>query len=405
MKTLHEIRDELNQRQRAAAPRCPHWRRGSIIVLGAAMLVMIMGFLAFTVDVGFIALTRAQMQAASDACVLAAAQELVPGFQPGLSGASPTGVVGPAQEAAMEIAGLHRAGDKSSITIDPVYDVRFGQYRYQSASNNWEKIWGVAPYNMVEVTLRRTASGGDGPGGDGPLPLFFAPVIGVENAEVTTKSTAAMIPGVGFRIVPGSQMTAQVLPFALDKETWDDLVDNGVGVDNFRYVEETHSVVPGCDGILEVNLYPYGNKNLPPGNRGTVDIGAPNNSTNDLKRQILYGLNDYDLSFFGGELRLDQDVPLLLNGDTGISAGMKSQLQAIKGQPRAIPIFTAVSGPGNNAMYTIEKFVGIRIVEVVLTGSSKRVMVQPCPFADPTVIPGEGPIQVDSILSTPKLIP
>jgi hypothetical protein len=37
-------------------------------------------------------------------------------------------------------------------------------------------------------------------------------------------------------------------------------------------------------------------------------------------------------------------------------------------------------GPGNNADYTIVKFVGIRIVAVKLTGSmaSKYVMIQPC---------------------------
>ena len=40
---------------------------------------------------------------------------------------------------------------------------------------------------------------------------------------------------------------------------------------------------------------------------------------------------------------------LYLNGDTGISAGVKDELASIKGQPRIIPIFSTVSGNGNNA--------------------------------------------------------
>ena len=43
------------------------------------------------------------------------------------------------------------------------------------------------------------------------------------------------------------------------------------------------------------------------------------------------------------------------------------------------PIFRSVSGPGNNATYTIVKFVGVRVMDVRLTGSmsSKQVTVQP----------------------------
>ncbi|MEX0716172.1 MAG: Tad domain-containing protein [Planctomycetaceae bacterium] len=412
MKTTQDRQDGTKRRNISGALRDWARRRGNIVVLSAGVMVMVMGFSAFTVDVGFIALTRTQMQAASDGAVLAAAQELAAAFQPGISGGGETNVTGPAELAAVEIAALHRAADRDSITVVPDQDVRFGQYRYFATSNSWEKTWGVAPYNLVEVTLRRAQAGDPdaepGSSGDGPIPLFFAPVIGVNDAEVTTTSAAAMLPGVGFRIIPGSGMNALVLPFAFDEHSWNRLMDENYSHefnDDFSYNPETRQVVPGTgDGILEINLYPYGNHDLPPGNRGTVDIGSPNNSTNDLKRQILYGLNEYDLSFFGGQLRLEEDVPLQLNGDTGISAGMKEQLETIKGQTRAIPIFSEVSGPGNNAMFTIVKFVGIRILDVRLTGGNKHLIVQPAPFSDPTVIPGEGPIEVDTILSTPKLI-
>ena len=110
-----------------------------------------------------------------------------------------------------------------------------------------------------------------------------------------------------------------------------------------------------------------------------MDIGSSNNSTNDIARQILDGVSPEDMEYHGGKLEFDDHGELELNGDTGISAGVKDELESIKGQPRVIPIFRMVEGPGNNAQYTIVKFCGVRIVNVKLTGqmSGKRVIIQP----------------------------
>lgn len=154
-------------------------------------------------------------------------------------------------------------------------------------------------------------------------------------------------------------------------------------------------------------MYPDLNTTAPPGNRGTVDLGSPNNSTNDLKRQIEFGLNAYDLSFFpNNQIVFDSQGALYLNGDTGISAGIEASLKKIVGKVRAIPIFISVSGPGNNATYTIVKFVGVRIMGVSLSGgpSKRHLTVQPAPFINANVIRGKVPVTVDSILTTPVLI-
>ena len=74
----------------------------------------------------------------------------------------------------------------------------------------------------------------------------------------------------------------------------------------------------------------------------------------------------------GGSLQFNASGVLHLNGDTGISAGVKDELASIIGQPRIIPIFSSVVGPGNNADYTIVKFVGVRILAVKLTGLGMR---------------------------------
>ena len=117
-------------------------------------------------------------------------------------------------------------------------------------------------------------------------------------------------------------------------------------------------------------------------------------------------MNANDLSYFGGQLSF-ANGPLIINGDTGISAGIKDDLDAIKGKPRLMPLFTSVSGPGNNAMYTIPKFVGVRIVFVRLTGapSNKVVIVQPAPFVADTVIASKTTVTADSYFVPGGLIP
>ena len=382
-----------------------HGRRGSIVVLAAVFVVVIFAFTAFTVDTGWLVLTKGQLQNAADAASKGAAWELVDGT--GMAGTiTPSEAATAAQTAAATVAAANQAGEKTSVYLNGARDTRLGQYVWNAQTGVYDKLWGVSPYNMVEVTLHRDQGAGAG-GGDESLPLFFAPVIGHETANLSVTSTSALFAGVGFKITPGSNQMVSILPIALDIDTWDNLINNNIGTDSYTYDENSGGSNPGGDGILEVNLYPEGTTALPPGNRGTVDLGSPNNSTADLSRQILYGLNEYDLSFFpDGEIRTDNG-PLLIDGDTGLSAGIKDELTAIIGRPVAIPIFTSVVGPGNNAVYTVTKFVPVRIMYVKLTGSPshKKVMIQPAPFGDSTVIIGDQTtVTTESYFTTSRLI-
>jgi hypothetical protein len=242
-------------------------------------------------------------------------------------------------------------------------------------SNPWDAGEAIDPagsgYNAVRVRVQRT------PGQNGAIPMLFGRVLGVDETPIEAEAVAVTYANFGgFQLSAGSDTNIPILPFALDLETWAALL-NGVGSDNWTWDADTGTISPGADGVLELNLYPQGTGS--PGNRGTVDIGSANNSTADIARQILEGVNASDLAYHGGKLELDESGELDLNGDTGISAGVKDELASIQGQPRIIPIFSQVVGPGNNAEYTIVQFVGVRILDVKLTGSmtSKRVIVQP----------------------------
>jgi hypothetical protein len=198
----------------------------------------------------------------------------------------------------------------------------------------------------------------------------------LDDAELEAEATAALLTNItGFRTPPRGKPIG-LLPFALDEQTYEQMID-GNGTDVWSFDPLTHDVVPGSDGIVEANLYPQGTGS--PGNRGTVDIGSNNNSTADIARQITQGLNAADLAHHGGKLELDDSGFLYLNGDTGISAGIKDELASIIGEPKMIPVFRSVVGNGNNATYTIVKFVGVRVLDVKLTGSmsSKKVIIQP----------------------------
>jgi hypothetical protein len=388
----------------------PQFRRGVVLVMAAFMMIVVFGFAALSVDVGFMVLIRDQMQNASDATALAAAGQLASGYGVGAS-ITPNQAIAAAQDAASEVAAANRLSDRKTVYLNVGRDLSIGHRSYNSATRTWSYQWGVQPYDCAKADIRRDQLSQNGtviP--DGQLKLYFARVFGKKTSSCRTTAIAAMKPAVGLRLAPGSSSstTLKILPIALDQATWANLVANQGGfVDKYSYDPETGLVTAGSDGVLEVNIYPYGSSNLPPGNRGTVDIGSPNNSTSDLSRQIRYGQNTYDMSFFpNSELRFDNG-PMVFNGDTGISAGIKDDLASIIGQPRAMPLFTSVAGPGNNAMYTVPKLVGVRIVYVSLTGSpsQKQVIVQPATYVTSQAITNNTTeASIDSIFSPPRLV-
>ncbi len=153
-------------------------------------------------------------------------------------------------------------------------------------------------------------------------------------------------------------------------------------------------------------MYPGGDSSVPSGNRGTIDSGPSGNSTADLSRQIRHGPNEADLVHFGGKTQIPSSGLMPVNGDTGLSAGIKDDLDAIIGQPRAIAVYRSVAGPGNNATFQICKFVGIRALYVKLTGSpsQKMAIIQPAPVFSGTITSTPGAMQSNSIMSPLKRI-
>jgi Flp pilus assembly protein TadG len=357
----------------------PRDRRGAITVLAAIMSLVALGLVAFAVDIGYILASKQELQRSADAAALAACW----GYAERLAnGAQPADAIAAGRQSAADYAFSNRIGNlqpainQNSANSD-TGDVVFG--RIDNLYSYGASISTATPssFNAVKVKVRRDSTL------NGETPFFFARVFGRTSMGLDAEATAGFYRSISGVRTPSSGGNLNILPYALDWDTWEDLLNGNAG-DSWRWNPATKTITSGSDGVREVNLFPQGTGS--PGNRGTIDLGSSNNSTADIARQIVYGISPSDMAYHGGTLELDHCGKLELNGDTGISAGVKDELDSIKGQPRLIPIFSQVVGPGNNAQYTIIHWAGIRIMDVKLTGSmnQKRVIIQPAPM----VIPG-----------------
>ena len=365
-------------------------QRGAVAPLTAVSMTTLIGFTAIAVDLGMLYNVRNELQRTADATALGAARELVNDDRLKVNASSAW--MNDVRDEAVSYAAINKVyGNTPSISTNSGNsidgDLVIGYLNDSTDLTELLKVDDESRFNSVQVRIRRDGTL------NGPVQLFFGQLLGLTSSDLGATATATLQDGVtGFRVTENS-VNAGLLPFALHIDDWNDLL-NLVSTTGDSYgMNDDGNVVGSGDSIFELNLYPgAGASQLPPGNFGTVDIGSPNNSTADLSRQILEGVNESDMSYFdNNELKLGPDGTLLLNGDTGLSAGIKDELEAIKGMPRTIPLFNNVSGNGNNSMYTIVGFAGIRILNVKLTGkmSNKAVIIQPAYVVDQTAITGD----------------
>ena len=371
--TFFRLREKQMNRQRKTQRQS---RRGAITILAALLSIVMVGMVAFCVDIGYVLSAKEEMQRASDASAMAACWQFA---QQVSDGKSETEAATAARNTVMQYADQNAVtGAGMSVNPnagnDPAGDIVFGTVSDFNSSEDTFTTGDPSKYNAVRVRMHKNSSA------NGEVPYFFARVFGLEGQVLKSEATAAVLRQIGGFQARSDGKNVDILPMALDLDTWNELT-SGVGSDNYYWSKETETITSGSDGWVEVNLFPQGTGS--PGNRGTVDIGGSNNSTADIARQILEGISSSDFAALGKPLVLDGTGKLTLNGDTGISAGVQDELMLIKGEPRIIPIFSSVTGNGNNAVYTIVKWEGIRIMYVKMTGSmsQKKVMIQLAPVS------------------------
>jgi Flp pilus assembly protein TadG/cytoskeletal protein CcmA (bactofilin family) len=169
-------------------------RRGNVVVFVAVILAVLMAMVAFAIDIGYILHARTELQRTADACALAAATELPDESQ--------------ARQAALRQAELNRAtGAAEASTWGDVSDIQFGYWDRDAASFTTPAPYGKNA-NAVRVELEKSEAKGN------PLRLFFAHLLGTEQADVAASATAMYdnnlcgpFVGIDWISVPGTPLT------------------------------------------------------------------------------------------------------------------------------------------------------------------------------------------------------
>ena len=361
---------------------CLRNRKGAVAVLAAIFMIVMLAMVAFIVDIGYLASAKTEMQRTADAAALAAAGKIVnDDISDNLVRGDTDAIDYAARNKAAEVAAENEVINTSptlnldtDVTVDISPDNRKG---------------------TVEVQVRYTGDQNE------PIPFFFAPIMNIYSQDMSVRAAAEFaFNTIGFR-APRENANSTLMPFAIKKDDWDDLLDGVQGTDEWKYDSVTKTISPGQDGIREVRMFPQrednnGNGNggvgIVPGNFGTVDIGNTGNGAPDLWRQITDGPNADDFSHYdNGVLELDPETgKLYLNGDTGMTASMGDHaLNYVIGNPKTIFLYEDVQGQGNNTWFTIVGFAGIRVLDYSMHGNDKYVLIQPAVVVDNSVVLGD----------------
>jgi hypothetical protein len=353
-------------------------RRGAIAVLATVFIAVLLGLIAFAVDLGFLTVARTELQRTADAAALAGGGTLL--SEDRLKGT--TYVQNVLARTRATVADYCRMNPvlKAIPTIDTSIgsqDLIIGRF---AAPDSVVPAASDAEANAILVRVRRA-----------DIPTFFGRIFGAGAGQSSAYAIATFRDGiVGFR-APKDGQTTSLMPFAVQIDAWRAAVASGA--DNYNVNPETGAVSSGADGLKEMVMFPdrETGHGVTPGNFGTVDVGSSSNSNADLKRQVQEGVSASDLAHFGGELRLDANGELRLNGDTGVSAGMEMAVDTTIGKgPRTIFLYREVFNPGNTAQYVIVGFVAIRVLDCSFNGVHKYIRIQPSVVNDNGAISDNG---------------
>lgn len=313
--------------------RPQHQRSGNVVVLISLLLPPLFACVALAVDYGFLLYIRTNLQRTADQAALAAVRDL----EPDSDGVQDLIKV---RATVREYVQLN-AGNNFTV-VDS--DIEIGRFNPATVYSNFE-ILDNGIFDTVAVTVRRDDLA------NSSVSLYFARIFG--NTTVDVSATATAVLQKAKLLTEGSD----ILPIAVAVETW-----------NSQPVNAIWSIYG--DGRMEDA---FGNP--VPGNWGTLDVGASNNSSSTLVDQILNGLRQQDIDYLysNGTIPspdfIDSKIAANLNGDTGLSAGIKAAVRESHGKSKLMPIFESFSNQGGNLDFRIVNWGVISIVTSSWQGS------------------------------------
>ena len=283
-------------------------RRGAILVVLALLLIPLFAFTAFCVDIGWMTVTKSQLQNAADSAAAAGARQLVDNYAAYSLPLqqNPQKLIDSAKQSANSYSTTYGtyngAGDVKSLVLRPE-DIQIG---FTDANGNFNAASTGYP-NTVQVVARRDSAA------NRRLPLFFAPAIGQRDAALTATASATIYSGLITSFDPkgggesfgkefnggsggawgedyessGMGFCNLLLPVAFDVNDWNTFVATGVSPDGLKQTDAA--------GSPQIHIYP--SPQQAPGNFGLLNCGPWTNSTPSYRNWILNGPTANDVQY------------------------------------------------------------------------------------------------------------
>jgi hypothetical protein len=184
MKTYHQLISKFKN------------QRGATAIIVAIALVMLIGFVALAVDIGYLAATKNELQDIADASALAGAGNMGDQYlnTPPISGTDCDLIRTAAKDTAFanKAAGLNISIDDSDVEFGRWIENDFEPNSPSSVStctfDNSDTITDNDKPTAIKVTARRDSSG------NGPISTFFARIFGIQTVDVRADAIAALTP-------------------------------------------------------------------------------------------------------------------------------------------------------------------------------------------------------------------
>jgi Flp pilus assembly protein TadG len=366
-------------------------RRGAIVPLFAILLIPILAMACFSIDAGWMVLTKTDLQSTADAAALAGAEKLqslyvqynMPGqlTQSNILATATGNTPGSPMATAEAFASRNKAGNVYITLVDQ--DVQFG---FTDANGNYTYPYAGFP-NTIQVTVRRDETANT------PLKLFFGGILGMPTVDLEATARATIYSGnvSSLQVIPG--IGAHILPVALDYEVWDQFYKTGMSPDKTIHQNSTN-------GSPELQVYPFPTNT--PGSFGLIDVGPPQNNVPAFRNWIDDGQTPNDINYLlnNNMLPVSFNSPKNWKVGPGLKSTLTSNFQSQEWVPNLIPLFQAYqypstsnnntyiagNGTGQGATYAVVGFVGVTISYATGSGNSMNISIQPMAAVDPNAV-------------------
>src|SRR5262249_43520580 len=266
------------------------------------------------------------------------------------------------------------AGKVTSLVLKDS-DIEFG---FRDSAGNYTACPTYTGFpNTIKVVLRLDSNA------NGPLPLFFASILGVTSKDLSVFASATIYAGTINTFSINANAVSRILPMTYDVNHWTNFLKTGIGPD-------------GGSANTDLQVYP---SNKYTGNFGLLSLDQTNDGSSTISNWIDKGMSSTDLQ---AEVN-NHLIPLSSHptntwdwqGNTGLQTSNIHMLSTHIGDTYLLPLFqpynsgasksndyAAGYGNGNYYYYDIVAFAAVRVT----TADDHTVKVEPAGWVDPNAI-------------------